>query len=343
MKFSIVLVSHHNVVYLKRCLDSLYACYLNKEFPLIIMVEKNDETTTSFLDQYKQRAGLDQLEYHEIQSENYTLAEARNQALALVQTPYVGFLCDFTEAPEHYLTKVVHIINQENPDAFGGPDLTHPESSYLERTIGALQTSQLAKGNHSIRHGFKHKMKAKTLPAKEYGLNFCNFWFKMELYKKYKFCFDQRLKKNEVRVLAHKLIAARKKVYFIEDFYVYNRRSSSFFDYLKQTFLSSRYTFYSFTLYPKSFDFFYFAPSALFVYLLLLPLLIKSQFLYIAYFYSIMLIYYSLKVSVQSKNIWNFPVHIVMHLMTNIFSALGTFSVLFKKPSTHAKSALPTS
>ncbi len=296
------------------------------------MINGQDETTANFLDIYKEKNGWKDLEYHQVGEQSVTKAEARNLAAQFVKTQYLGFLCEYTEVPEHYLTKALEVIQNYGPDAFGGPDLTHPDSSYFEKAVGGIYTSGLAKGPNHIRHSLKHKMKTNVTTVKEHGLNNCNLWFKSEVFHKHRFAFDSRLKKNEERVLLHKLISARRKVCLVHDFYVYNRRSSSLKDLIKQSFVSGRYLTYSFFLYPKSFDLVSTAPLFLLIYLLSTPFLLKTNLVVILYLYTLANIYYSMKTSYHTRSFWNFPVYLFMHVLLNITHGIGALTAILRRP-----------
>jgi glycosyltransferase involved in cell wall biosynthesis len=329
--FSIVIITHKNIIQLKRCLDSLRAGYLNKQFPIHIMINGKDETTEDFLNQYKEKNEIASLEFHSIE-ETENIAEARNQAIQFVDTTYVAFICDNIEVPEHYLSKALEVIQRESPDVFGGPDLTHPDSSYFESAVGAVITSKLAKGPLHIKHATKNKIKTNTIFSKEYGLNFCHLWFKTDIFSRQKFHFDSRLSKNEDRVLLHSLIQARRKVLHVEDFYVFNKRSSSITELISYTFTSARYLMYSFFLYPKTFDIAFLAPSIFFIYLLLVPFIAQTNFISLLYVYLFLNLVFSFKVCYQSRKMSQTPLAFFLHLILNVTYGLGALTVIFKKP-----------
>ncbi len=331
MKFTIVLYSNNNLIPLKRCLDALLANYLNRRFPILIMTSDSDETTKAFLKTYKERNGVELLNYSA--SEEYTsVAKARNAAAKLVDTPYIGFLCDSVEVSEHYLLKAVDIINTHSPDVFGGPQVTHPNSNKFQQAVGEVYTSELAMGPNNLKYALKNRFQTGVVNAREYHLSSCNIWMKTQLFINYGICFDQRLTQNSERVLLHQLNRLKKKILFCPDFYIYGQRSNNIWGLMRDTFLSSRYLTYSLFLYPQSFNPIYLIPSVLLIYFLFLPFIGMSPLVYALGFYFALSLYFSVKLCVRSGNYANIFLNIFFHLILNFSYAIGSLTLLFRRP-----------
>ncbi|MBL7665339.1 MAG: hypothetical protein JNM93_09405 [Bacteriovoracaceae bacterium] len=331
MNFTAVILAPKSIIDLKQTLQSLLSSNLNKNFSIIVMVNGPDATIETYLKQFmKERSQLNLV--FDVGPAPVNQSELKNRATPLVKTPYLVFLKSGVELPEHYLNRANQIIQAHQPEAFGGTDITHPEAKLFEKVVGAVFTSKMAKGPQSIKHGIAHNMKTTTTEAKEFELHPDHLWFKTEVFQKYKMSFDNRLDVGAHKILLAQLVENKRKIYFIQDLFVYNHRFSGFVEVIKYCYQSARFQIYSYRIFPKYINPMYLMPTVLLLYCLSLPLMQESAWFNLIYVYLILVFFYSILICLRSQKMIYLPTAFMLHLFMHMTYGFGGLISLFKRP-----------
>ncbi len=175
MLISVVICTYNRDSILTRVLDSIQAQSLAPKYYEVIVVDNNStDNTREISKEYENK--IPNLRY--CFEPRQGLSHARNRGWREARGEYVGYLDDDAKAPLHWLQTAARIIDEHQPDVFGGPyypyyDSETPDwwkdsyrSMVLAPTACYLKINEyLSGGNFFIRrslleehNGFDHRL-----------------------------------------------------------------------------------------------------------------------------------------------------------------------------------------
>ena len=230
IKISCIIVTNRRLNYLKAFLQSLSNSILiaprSLEFQIILVINGDDTDTLEYLKELKLPFTIKIIEINNPVSP----AEARNRALPYALFDWLCFFDDDIVLPENYFINFEKLSDSANAfDILGGPNLTPPNSSHLEKIIGFYLENLLVCGPMSLRYKFNKFQK-----ISEYGfrLSLCNLFVKKSSFSKFK--FDSIMRTAEENDLFYKIKTANGKFLFSNSLYVWHGRRSSISLFLRQ-------------------------------------------------------------------------------------------------------------
>jgi glycosyltransferase involved in cell wall biosynthesis len=144
VKYSFIIASYNRLEEIKELFASAEQLeFPREEFEIIISDDGSKDGTGEFVQFYKSASGL-KLQY--IHQENKGPGEARNHGMRNARGDYFIFIDSDCMFPPDYLQKIDSRLNEENLDAFGGPDTCHPSFSPLLKAINYSMTSFIGTG-----------------------------------------------------------------------------------------------------------------------------------------------------------------------------------------------------
>ncbi|MCG8527241.1 MAG: glycosyltransferase [Opitutales bacterium] len=119
LQLSIAICTFNRGDVLKLCLDSLKAQTVpNSEFEVIIVDNNSTDNTPQLVNEYVCEKDSP---FIYVQEKKVGLSHARNHVIEIARSPYVAYLDDDAIAPKNWIEVALKIIEDEKPDAYGGP------------------------------------------------------------------------------------------------------------------------------------------------------------------------------------------------------------------------------
>lgn len=118
MIVTIAICTFNRASYLKKCLDALVPQLANYQDRVHVMVVDNnsDDNTALIVKGYNDKGIV--IDYHK--EINIGLSYARNRAIKIAKTKFLGYLDDDAIPYDDYLKVLLQIIDDNDPDCFGG-------------------------------------------------------------------------------------------------------------------------------------------------------------------------------------------------------------------------------
>ena len=215
--FSIIVPVYNRPDEVKELLESLtHQTY--KDFEVIIMEDGSSITCEEVCQHFKGK--LDIKYYFK---ENTGQGFSRNAAFEKANADFFIQLDSDALVPEHYMAAVNEAIREEKLDAYGGPDMAHPDFTPIQKAVNYAMTSLFTTGG--IR-GKKGNLGGKYTPRSfNFGVS-RQVWETVGGYK------ITRL--GEDIEFSFRIIKAGFKVSLIPEAYIYHKRRTSFKQFFKQ-------------------------------------------------------------------------------------------------------------
>lgn len=183
-----------------------------KDFEVIIMEDGSTVTCEHICKNFESKLAI-----HYFYKQNTGQGFTRNAAFEKAKAPYFIQLDSDALVPEHYLEVVNDTIKTEALDAYGGPDMAHPNFTAIQKAVNYAMTSFFTTGG--IR-GKKSNLGGKYTPRSfNFGLS-RKVWETVGGYK------ITRL--GEDIEFSHRIIKAGFKVSLIPEAFIYHKRRTSF-------------------------------------------------------------------------------------------------------------------
>lgn len=220
MKYSIIIATYNRLEELKELISSVANFDFPKDqFELII----SDDGSTDGTDKYIKNQTYD-FACRYIFQENKGPGEARNHGMREAHGEYFIFIDSDCLIPSDYLAKIDRSIQENQWEAFGGPDDSHPSFSPLLKAINYSMTSFIGTGGTRG----KSKSVAKFFPRS----------FNMGIHRK---VFEKiggmgGLRHGQDMDFSARIYRAGFKVGLIPDAVVYHKRRTNLRRFFKQIF-----------------------------------------------------------------------------------------------------------
>ncbi len=245
MKFSVIVPVYNRPDEIEELLESLTKQTFT-DFEVIIVEDGSEIDCKEQVEKYKS-----QLNIKYFYKENEKPAIARNYGVARASGEYVVFVDSDCIIPQDYFEKVNRHLNEEEVDAYGGPDAASPDFSPLQKAISYSMTAFLTTGN--IRGGEK--------VDKFYPRSF-NLGVKKTVFDEMGGFPITKMHPGEDMVFAIELIKRGYKTKLFKDAFVYHKRRNTLRSFFKQVFRFGKTRHIISKVYPETFKIFYLAPTA---------------------------------------------------------------------------------
>ncbi len=218
MKYSFIIPTYNRIDELKELIPSLEElCYDHSEYELIIV---DDGSTDDTIEYVQNLNSIISIRYYK--QANLGPGPARNRGMTESTGDYMLFVDSDCILPPEYLTELEKEIQVEHYDAFGGPDTYHPSFSPLLKAINYAMTSFIGTG------GTRGSKKSVT----KYFPRSFNMGIHKIVYDKIGGFGD--LRHGQDMDYSARIYAAGFKVGFIDKAYVYHKRRTSLWKFIKQ-------------------------------------------------------------------------------------------------------------
>lgn len=214
--YSIVIPVYNRPDEVEELLGSL-ACQSYSHFEVVIVEDGSTIKCDEVIEQF-----IDRIDINYFYKENGGQGFARNYGFEKAKGDYFIVFDSDCLIPSNYLERVDSFLNDNQVDAFGGPDKAHPDFNTLQKAISYSMTSPFTTGG--IRGGKKHV-------GKFHPRSF-NMGISREVFEKtggYKIT-----RMGEDIEFSIRIINSGFKTALIEDAFVYHKRRSSLFQFYKQ-------------------------------------------------------------------------------------------------------------
>lgn len=220
-QFSVIIPVYNRPDEVDELLDSL-AKQSNKDFEVIIIEDGSDLSSKLVAEGYHDQ--VDKLSYEFIP--NGGPGPARNKGATLAKGDWLIFFDSDCIIPEDYFLSLNRYLDNNEVDAFGGPDRAHKGFSTIQKAISYSMTSLLTTGGIRGAKSSAEKFKPRS--------------FNLGIRRK---VFDQLkgfspLRFGEDLDLSLRLESENFKTTLISDCWVYHKRRTKFEQFFKQVFNS---------------------------------------------------------------------------------------------------------
>ena len=324
IKFSIILVTFRRCNQLEICLDEIFSQLSGRnDWEVLLVVNGEDEKTWSWIKGYHSPVRVFQIK-------SVTPAQARNTLIEKALGKYLCFLDDDSMPGENYFkTALEFILVHPEVDVFGGPDTVFPDASVFEQTVGMALLSPMATAVTRLRHT-KRDCRL-VMEGNEAKLILCNLWSKRSIFSEDGLVFDKRFFRNEENILLWQLQDFGKNIKYLPFLYVYHRKKKTLGIFIKAIVQSGKSRLKGFFFYPRSLDLMYFIPMIFVLYVMLLPF-VRELMLWIPFMaYLVLLVFFTIKITMQQKGLRFFLRVFVMQMVINISYGAAFWVELFNQ------------
>jgi glycosyltransferase involved in cell wall biosynthesis len=221
--YSIIIPSYNRVDEILELLESIKSLDFPKEnFEVIVIDDGSTDATMLFLQEFNENAPYNFSYYSQA---NQGPGAARNLGMQHSKGDFLIFVDSDVTVPNQWLAEIEKKINEQQADAFGGPDSYRKDFSALLKAINYSMTSFITTG------GLRGK-KGKKL-AKFYPRSF-NMGLSKTLWKA--IGGFGNLRHGQDIEFSNRIIRNGAKVAFVEKAHVYHKRRTNFRRFFRQVF-----------------------------------------------------------------------------------------------------------
>lgn len=231
LKLSIIIATYDRLQFIKPMLSSLSAAISHApeiQVETILCINGKDPDSLRLCETFLQDRLLSLTILH--LDEPRTPAEARNIASQRARGDWNLFLDDDVLVPEYFLSNFLsHTKKDPGVDVWGGPNLTPPASSSVEKKIGWYLENFWIVGPISYR--YRRGVNRQRLPF-NFHFSLCNLFVRSELFNQLQ--FKQNLKTAEENELIFQIEKRQMKTRSSDDLFVWHYRRKDIKRFLSQ-------------------------------------------------------------------------------------------------------------
>jgi glycosyltransferase involved in cell wall biosynthesis len=221
--YSVIVASFNRIDEIKDLLASFEALGSDQtKYELIIVDDGSTDGTGDFLEKYIQKS---RLPLRFVCQENKGPGAARNTGMATAGGDFFIFIDSDCSVPVHWLDKIDQALNNEQADAYGGPDTYREDFPALLKAINYSMTSFITTGGLRGRKGKKL--------AKFYPRSF-NMGISRKLWEK--IGGFGSLRHGQDIEFSNRILSSHAKVRFIPEAYVYHKRRTNIRRFYRQVY-----------------------------------------------------------------------------------------------------------
>lgn len=221
--YSIIVPSFNRIDEIKELLQSMQLLKFPKEsFEVIIVDDGSTDDTINYLEKFKSKANFTFTFYSQT---NQGPGAARNTGMENAKGDFFIFIDSDVTVPVDWLKHIDQFVNDQQADAFGGPDSYRDDFPVLLKAINYSMTSFITTG------GMRGK-KGKKL-AKFYPRSF-NMGLSRDLWKN--IGGFGNLRHGQDIEFSSRILRSGAKVVFVEKAHVYHKRRTNFRRFFRQVF-----------------------------------------------------------------------------------------------------------
>lgn len=258
IKFSVIIPVYNRPDELKELLESLKQ-QTYKNFEVIVVEDGSTLKSDNLIEEYQK-----DLDVKYFFKPNSGPGQSRNYGSERASGDYHVFFDSDCIIPEKYFEIVNHRLSDEPVDAYGGPDMAHPDFTAIQKSINYSMTSFFTTGG--IRGGMKNE--------KKFHPRSFNMGFSKAVYEKTKGFSKMRF--GEDVDMSLRIIENGFSTTLIKDAAVYHKRRVDYRKFFKQVFNSGIARINLYKRHPRSLKLVHFLPAGFTVGLVFL--LISSVF-----------------------------------------------------------------
>jgi glycosyltransferase involved in cell wall biosynthesis len=258
IKFSIIIPVYNRPDELKELLESLKN-QTYKNFEVIVVEDGSSLKSDTIVEDYQK-----DLEIKYFFKSNSGPGQSRNYGSERASGEYHVFFDSDCIIPEQYFEVVNNRLEKERVDAYGGPDMAHPDFTPIQKSINYSMTSFFTTGG--IRGGMKDE--------KKFHPRSFNMGFTKEVFKKTKGFSKMRF--GEDVDMSLRIIKSGFSTTLIKDAAVYHKRRVDFRKFFKQVYNSGIARINLYKRHPQSLKLVHFLPATFLlstIFLLIMSLL----------------------------------------------------------------------
>jgi len=254
LEISILIATGGRPGYLAACLDSVFAAELPGAHEVIVLVNGPDKETEEILHRMSAEHGS----LRQVRSgQHLTFGAARNRLIAEAKGAILYFIDDdVIVEPDLFSLALEKFEKDTDLDVLGGPNLTPPGSTRLQRIIGYFFESYFGASQMSVRY----KREEMDMPACERSLILCNLAFRARTFSDTGLRFHDTIPSNEENLLLQRMSSGNRKMTYSPELIVYHHRRESIPGFCVQLFKYGRGRMENIAKYPRSFSPLFLAP-----------------------------------------------------------------------------------
>ena len=221
--YSVIVASFNRIDEINDLLASFESLRADQiKYELIIVDDGSTDGTRDFLEKYIQKSRLP-LKF--ACQENKGPGAARNTGMATARGDFFIFIDSDCSVPAHWLEQIDQVLNDEQADAYGGPDTYRDDFPALLKAINYTMTSFITTGGLRGRKGKKL--------AKFYPRSF-NMGISRKLWEK--IGGFGSLRHGQDIEFSNRILSSNAKVSFIQEAYVYHKRRTNIRRFYRQVY-----------------------------------------------------------------------------------------------------------
>jgi len=194
----------------------------HNQFEVLLVDDGSDDDTPERVKQFMPQADF---RIRLLQHQHEGPGPARNFGMAQAEGEFFLFIDSDCIADRHWLERIAQAVEQEQPQAFGGPDGVLPEFTPLQKAIDYSMTSFLTTGGM---RGHSKKRLAKFYPRSfNMGIHYSIFENLGGM---------NNLRHGQDLEFSRRIVASGAKVIYVPDAIVYHKRRTSLRKFFRQMF-----------------------------------------------------------------------------------------------------------
>jgi len=316
LSLSIVIPTRGRLTSLQKCLASIFASNLPERTEILVVCNGSDPPTEDFL----RRLSASDPRLHLMELKEGSPAEARNAALSKVQGEIVYFLDDdVTIAPDLFSRALDTFKQRPEVDVLGGPNLTPPNSSRFEQSVGFVLASPFGSARVCDRYRATGHLRA----TDDRALILCNLAIRVRAIVDRRPVFGGHLVCNEENLLLGLLALENRNMLHDPRLIVYHSRRGTLSGFARQIFRYGRGRWQNTLLLPTSLSPIFVIPVFFLFYLLSLTFVRSSWWMLPLVIYVSMVSIFATLEAYRNRTPRQFPLTMMLFPTCHLAYAAG--------------------